>query len=247
MSLANLHTFDLLIRGGKFDAIVLLGVALSWWAIRAHRPMALSLGFWLIAIKPLNAVLSALLFVYAIRKWPRSHILQVFSLPVLSVIISGFFIGFDWPWRYLTFNQGTPPNDYLSAAIWRGASQLGVPQWPIALLAAAALAGLVWLTLRVGLTEWSLAVALATNLTFTPYANDSHFVLLVPAFLYVVRRDWRLGLLAYLATWTPLLRLKWGYGAASIDILYPVLLLVAAWMIGLRSMPRVTRASPLPT
>ncbi|GIV80701.1 MAG: hypothetical protein KatS3mg051_0055 [Anaerolineae bacterium] len=70
-ALLNLHTFDLLIRG-QVDGFSLLGIAVGWWAIQQHRPWALSLAFWLMAIKPINVALCAALYLIVIRSWPRS-------------------------------------------------------------------------------------------------------------------------------------------------------------------------------
>jgi hypothetical protein len=116
--------------------------------------------------------------------------------------------------------------------------------WLPAVLTLLAVAGFLGLAWRVGLSQWTLSVALATNLAFTPYANDNHFVVLIPAFIFVARHDWRLAVLAYLTTWTPLLRLIWGYGASSIDIVYPFVLLVASWLVGLRG--HTTKRSEIP-
>lgn len=247
LSLGNLHTFDLLIRGGKLDALILLGIALGWWAVHFRHPLLLSLGFLLIAVKPPNGLLAALLFLYAVRDWSISDQLKALSLPVLAFVISSLLIGFDWPMRYVAFNVGAPPNAYLSADIWRAASLLGLPTWPLGILTAVgviAWAGLVW---RVGLDEWSLSIALATNLVFTPYANDSHFVLLIPAFLFVARQSWKLALLAYLTTFAPLVRLAYGSTAAPVDILYPVVLLAAAWYFSLRTTPRPVHQAATPS
>lgn len=243
LAVGNLHTFDVLIRG-QLDVLVLLGVALGWWAIHKHIPLLLSLSLLLMAVKPPNVILVTFLFLLAIRKWSLSDQAKAFSLPVLFLLASGFVIGFDWPLRYVNsytgyYNQYT----HLTITLWRGATQLGFPLWPLALLGIVALLGFLVLLARVGLNEWTLGIALATNLTFTLYAIGNHYVLLIPAFILVAREDWRLALLAYVTTWTPFLRLVYGYAASPIDVVYPVVLLAASWLFAARSMQQPVTGS----
>lgn len=49
-------------------------------------------------------------------------------------------------------------------------------------------------------------LALVINLTFTPYANDSHFILLLPAWVWLIGYD-RRWLAAWGLSWLVLLRL----------------------------------------
>jgi len=51
LSLLNLHSFDLYIRG-QLDAFVLFGIALGFWAIENRKPTWLSLGFCFMVMKP---------------------------------------------------------------------------------------------------------------------------------------------------------------------------------------------------
>lgn len=233
LSLANLHAFDLLLRG-QIDAFVLMGIGLGWAAIRNKRPLLLSVAFWLISIKPQNALLVIALFLWGIRKWPISDCMKVLSLPLLSFLVSGLIIGFDWPVRYWTSLQTHPPYLYLQTTIWRGASQLGIAVWPLVLAGAVAVAGLIDLARKKGMNEQTLGIALATNIAFTPYALGSHYILLVPALLFLARWSWKAVLLAYLTTWTPLLRLIWGFDITWVDTVYPVTLLLACWLAVLR-------------
>ncbi len=226
LALANLHTFDLLLRG-QIDAFILPGLVLGYMGIRQKRPLLLSFAFWLLAIKPVNVVLPALLFLYAIRQWPRRDQLLALSLPLLSVPLAGVFIGFDWPLRYVQAFAGRPPNDYLSISLWHMAEFLHLPAWPFVILAAAALAIFARTVRRQGFTERTLYTAIALNLIFTVYANGNHYILLIPVFLYVARHSRRWALLAYAMTWTPLLRAVGGFDLAWVDLLYPIVLLAA--------------------
>lgn len=233
LPLANPHTFDLLIRG-QIDALVLLGVALGWFAIRNKRPLMVSMALWLMSTKPQNVLLIIALFLWAIRRWPTQDWIKVLSLPVLSFVASSLVIGFDWPVRYWSSLRVHPPYTYVRTTIWRGASQSGIPRWPLILCSLAAIAVLGVLARREGLSRRTLSIALATNLLFTPYALGYHYVLLIPAVFHLAVDDWRAALLAYLATWTPLLRLRWGFDIAWVDATYPMILLAAHWFPFLR-------------
>lgn len=228
-ALLNLHTFDLLIRG-QVDGFSLLGIALGWWAIRQHRPWALSFAFWLMAIKPINVALCAALYLITIRSWPRNDRIKALTLPVLSLLASFILLGVDWPVRYVeNYQVFSPPKAYLTLTVWRIARSIHFPFWPLILLAAVCVALALWLAWRAGLHRWTLSIALATNLVFAQYATGNHYVNLVPAMLFVATRSRRLATLAYLTTFTPLLRIWFGVRVAPIDLLYPITLLIASW------------------
>jgi len=228
-ALLNLHTFDLLIRG-QIDGFSLLGVALGWWSIQQRRPWGLSLAFWLMAIKPINVALVAIVYLIAIRHWSRGEQVRALALPAVSLLVSFIFLGADWPLRYIdNYRVFSPPKAYLTLTVWRVARSVGFPFWPLILLAAGCIALALWLAWRVGLHRWTLSIALATNLVFAQYATGNHYVNLIPAVLFIATRSRRLGGLAYLLTFTPLLRLAFGVSIAPIDLLYPVALLATAW------------------
>ncbi len=232
LALANLHTVDTLLRG-QIDVLPLIGVVVGWWAVQSKRPLLLSLALALIAIKPLNVALPALILLVAVREWSFMEKLKVVSLPVILFGLSELIFGLDWPLRYLAYGKFVPANDYLSTSIWRGATQIGFPVWPIAICAVIAVATLLFIAWRTGLSQWMLAIALVTNALFSTYIHGNHYILLIPALVVVARRDWRLALLAYAATFTPLLRLSLGFEAARIDVVYPLLLFLILWGIKL--------------
>ncbi|MFQ3647888.1 MAG: hypothetical protein SNJ80_13240, partial [Anaerolinea sp.] len=84
---------------------------------------------------------------------------------------------------------------------------------------------------REGLTERVGAVVMAAALSFTIYAHADYYILLIPAFLYVWKRDWRAALLIYALTFTPLLRIFFGREISWVSIVYPLALLLAVWLL----------------
>lgn len=228
LPLATPHTFDLLIRG-QIDAFVLLGVAVGWFAIANRQPLTLSMALWLMSIKPQNVLLVIVLFLWAIRYWSLKDWIMISSLPLVSFLAANRILGFDWPLRYWSNLRGHPPLSYAVTTVWRGASKSGMPGWPLIVCSLAAMTGLTALAREEGLTTRTLSIALATNLLFTPYALGYHYVLLIPAMLYLTIKDWKVALLPYLVTWSPFLRLRWGFDIAWVDAAYPAILLVAHW------------------
>lgn len=228
LSIANLFTVDLLLRG-QIDALLLAGVMLGWLAVREERPWQLSAAFAILLVKPPNVLLVMLLFSIAARRWSRRQWAIIVSVPLLLAVGSGVFVGFDWPLAYLRNAQQRPIIDYLSITLWRALDLLGLAAVPFVVLAGAAVAAFVRRAWRVGMTQQTVCIALATNLVFTTYANGNHYVLLIPVFLYVAQRNWRWGIAAYAASWSPLLRLPLGYEAAVVDLVYTLILWAGAW------------------
>jgi len=231
LAVVNLHTFDLVIRG-NLDAFLLAGVGLSWIGFQRKNPWLLSLGFWLMSIKPVNVALTGLLFLFSIRRWPFRDWLKAASLLLVSLVVSLLVNGPDWPLRYVNTYKADPPYTYLIVTVWRAAGALHLPTALIVALCGIALAGWGFAVWKVGLTQFTLGLALATNLIVSPYALGYHYILLIPAFLYVARRRPGLALLAYAATWTPLLRLRLGFSITWIDLAYPLIVLASLWLIG---------------
>jgi len=231
LALANLHTVDLLLRG-NVDALMLAGVGLCWMGFERRNPWLLAPGLWLMSIKPVNVALAGLLFLFAMRSWPWRDWLKALSLLLVSFAASLVLNGPDWPVRYFVSLRQSPPYTFLLATVWRGAEALHVPAALVAVLCGLAVAGWGYAVWRLGLTQLTLHLALATNLVVSPYSLGYHYILLIPAFLYVARRSWPLALLAYAATWTPLIRLRYGFDVTWIDVIYPLLLLAALWWVG---------------
>ena len=229
LSLINLHSFDLYIRG-QLDAFVLFGIALGYWAIQNRKPIWLSLGFCLMVMKPpLNVILVFVLFLIAIRCWSKKEILITFLAPVVMVIVSSLAVGIDWPTKY--FRDMTPTIDYLSISIWKIADMIGLARWVVGIVACFAVYRFLKEASKRILSLYTLSLALTTTFCFTVYANGDHYVLLIPAFLYVLGKSFKHGMMAFLVTLTPLLRLFWGPSFSSIDLVYPIFLLSSAYYL----------------
>ena len=177
-------------------------------------------------VKPLNIILPLLILCYGVTKWNRMDQFKSI-LPLLFTGITSFFIfGFDYPLRFLEYGFSTQPYDYIEITIWKFADQAGIPYIPFIIMAVASVMMLGIYVYQSGVSLVTLNLAILTNFVFTIYANGNNYVMLIPSFILVGYYYKRLALIAYMLTWTPLLRLVYGYSISWIDILYAVLLLL---------------------
>jgi hypothetical protein len=230
LCLLNLFTVDMLLRG-QLDSFILLAVISGWWAIRHQRPYLLGVALIVMAVKPVNLLLTFALFVLAIRNWPLRSWLKTAVIPVVVVVLTTLVVGLEWPIQFLRTYRDNPLIVNLNSSIWRALDILNLPVFPFIIIAIAAVAAFFRLAWHEGLTPRTLSLALATNLLFTNYANGNHYVMLIPAFLYVAQRDWRYALLAFATTLTPLLRYWYGDQAAVFDLGYVSLLWLGVWFL----------------
>ncbi len=239
LAMANLHTFDLLIRG-NIDGFLLLGLGLGWIGVERRRPLLLGLGLWLLSIKPLNVILIVIVMLWATKDWSRREKLVLVSPLGLTLLFSFPVFGFNWPVRYVQFTTDHRPLVYLQTSLWRAVIFFGLEKqlafW-IALLFVAAFA-ITMIFTNIEQKNRPLSLGIATNLTISPYAIGSHYVLLAPVFVLLSAQcKWLLGL--WFLTLTPLLRLVGGFEVAWIDMVYPSSMMVGMFLLMWRKAMRV--------
>lgn len=237
LAVINLHTFSLVLLG-QFDALTLLGVTLGWLGVQQRKPQLFSIGLWLMTMKPVNAIVPALLLLWAAhdasraklaspRGWHWREWVSGLSWPLVAFGASFLIAGVDWPLRYLAHMRADPPSPNPISTVWNAAEALRVP-WPVvALLCVALLAALVVQVRRRGVSAETFGLGLATALTVTPYALSAHYVLLVPALTQLRSRVWLS--VVYAAAWLPLLRGVFGVAVIWVEVLYPIVTLIAMW------------------
>lgn len=196
------------IMHGQMDGIILLGVALGYVAVQKRHAGLLSVALFLLAIKPVSVILVALWLIGASRQWKAA------LLSIGAVLVCALFLGWDWIFRYITYSMNHPV-DSARVELWRTFSP-----WLLVPLAILAIAALAFIIRRRGFSDWTFGLAIATNLVFAPYVLWAHFVLLVPALLFLARRNVKLALVLYLASWL----------IPSFPMAYPIAALVILWL-----------------
>lgn len=231
LAIGNLHTFDLVIRG-NIDAALVTGLGVSYLGVRSRKPLLVGIGLWLLSVKPINVLLPMAVIMWLTRRWSRRDILAYFAPLAVTFLISLPLFGPDWPFRYLQYVNTNPPWTYLQTSLWRGLEYVGLERgWaiiPVLIMLLGFIVTLKRAPSKEG--EWPLALSISTNLTITPYALGSHYILLAPVFTILAgRHKWFLAL--WLLTLTPLSRLVGGFELSWIDILYPVAMMISCLWI----------------
>lgn len=238
--------FMLLIRG-NLDGVALLGLGLSWWAVGKRRPWALAAGLWLASLKPINLLPLIPYLIWLAWRWRLQEKLAALSLMLVSVVAAFVLFGLDWPLRYVGFSLAAPPADYLAVNLWKLSDRLGLEASARLLLGLLVLGGTAIGCARVKRSPVGLALAMAGWFVLTPYAQEIHYVLLTPALLAVARRNRPAAVLAYLASYTPLLRIPFGYEVNQLDLIYPATLWLAlvgiAWASARQPVRQIVRGT----
>ena len=156
----------------------MLGLVLAWISVRDRRPWMLSAAFWLMSIKPTNVILPALFIMWAARRWPWRDWLRVISLPAISLVLSSFIIGFDWPLRWVDHLQRDPLPINMRSSIWRGAVLNNIPVWVLLLGVVPVVGWGIWRVAKYGVNAMSFAFALSLWMVVSPHTLGYHYVTL---------------------------------------------------------------------
>jgi hypothetical protein len=229
LALVNIHTFGL-VASGNIDGFLVLGLGLGWIAAKKEKPWLLGLGLWLLSMKPINVLFVIFVLFKMVWDWPvRDKIIAVLPL-VVTVAVSFPIFGLSWPLRYVQAMAEHPPNIKPQTSLWRLFSHFGVER-DLALglffvVSVIFLFAIIQIK-NFNINKKTLIMALSANLVFSPYTLGNHYVLLAPAFAVLAQaRTWMLGL--WFLTFTPLIRLVWGFKVSWVDIVYPLAIMVGS-------------------
>lgn len=229
-AMANVHTFDFLLRS-QIDSFILLCAIISWWALLERKPIMFGIAFAFMITKPLNVVLLSLMFAYMVLNWSwRERLLVV--LPSVLLALSAFpLFGWDWPYRYFTYGLEVDPPLGLEITLWKAANVLGIPSIWVFVPVSVAIGAWLLALFRYGASPWLFNISITTGLFITVFANGNHYIMLIPAMLFVTRYHLWVAAVAYLLTWTPLSRVFLGKDSSPMDIAYPAFLMLVLWYL----------------
>ena len=230
LALINPHTLDLFVRS-QVEGLIVVAAVGGWLAVQQHRPIILGIAIAVIIVKPLNILLVLLTLLFAIKAWSWQEKLMVMTPTAFLGFASMPIFGIDYPLRYVRFGSEQRPTDTITITLWKAAEQIGIPSLIFIAIAAFLLMLFLYFMWKHTHSVYSFALAITTMLVITTYANSNHYIMLIPVILLVAAFDLRLAVIAYIFTWTPLLRIWYGDDASWIDILYPSMLLGSLWYI----------------
>lgn len=190
---------------GQLEFISLAGVTLGYSAVQQRRPVRLSCALLLMAAKPQETWLIMLLLLIASRRqWSARDWLTI-VLPVGGIaLLTSLWLGFDWLGRMIN-GAVTYANDWENVSLWKLGRSLPAPAG-VVIWSSVALATLISLR-RARLNRRGLALAAVGGNLLSPYSTLPHLlVTMCFGWGYLFDRSIPWGVLAYLASLTPLLR-----------------------------------------
>lgn len=220
LSLTTLYTGMLMLQS-QWDALVLGALTFGWLGVQQKKPWWVGLALVGMTTKYTYMIITLILLLYAIRRWPLKDLGRVALLPMLTLPLSFWIAGWDWPIRYsrllrvtldyfdkievnTLFSTATYPTSY-----WRLAPPLG----PILIITLALIA--IYLIFRLIVSETSLRLlnlTLALNLVAAPYFSFHHLIYLAPAQAQLLKRHRWWGMVLFGAAILDLLLLLSGVG-----------------------------------
>jgi hypothetical protein len=241
LSLATPHTLDLILRG-NFEGFLAFGLALAWWGYKTDRPLVAGVGIVFFTMKPINMVLPGVFFLVAGLRWGWRRFAWLVLPMLVTLALSVVMSGWDWPLRYFATSFSSDevystlsiqnPALYLQAALWRFFEEaLGVsPNWGLVVSGVGYLLTIGYILWERETTAHKLAVTVTASLFFAVYVHGNHYVLAAPALALVLLKSPRYVWI-YALTFTPFLRLWWGWHHVWVDSLYILaLLVVLVWL-----------------
>lgn len=227
LALANIHTFGLVVSG-NIDGFLALGLGLGWIGAKKRKPWLLGWGLWLLSMKPINVLFVIFVLFKMVWDWSVKDKIIAVSPLVVTVTASFPIFGLRWPLRYVQAMAEHPPNIKPQTSLWRLFSHFGVERGiALGLFFVVSTLFLITIIRKKQIDKLTLIMAISTNLVFSPYTLGNHYVLLAPAFAVLAQtRTWMLGL--WLLTFTPLVRLVWGFKVSWVDIVYPLAIMICS-------------------
>jgi hypothetical protein len=225
LALANIHTFGLL-ASGNLDGLLVIGILASWMGAKDNKPILFGTGLWLLSIKPINILFAIPVLVKKIWGWSMKDKLLSLGPLIVTILISFPVFGLNWINRYFEAMSSVPPNIKPQTSLWRLLSFLGI-QTDLALwiFCFAGIIFLIFLLRSKQVEENMLHLGLSSNLVFSPYALGNHYVLLAPAFAMLAQKyPWMISF--WLLSFSPLIRLVWGFEVAWVDLVYPLCIML---------------------
>ncbi|GEM_PF-3223570 len=209
---------------GQLEVFALVGTMVAYRAALRRNPWLMALGLVLLTIKPQETFLIILLLLSgSIRRWSKSDWIKMGGLFIAVALMTSSLFGFGWLARML--NGPVYASGWQNFSVW----QLGesVPRIIVIGLWLLIAIGTAWALRRAGLSRLGLAIAAVGSNLLSPYLTAPH-LLMTMCFSWglLFDRSLKWGVVAYLASLTPLSRLATGNQALNrLDVIFPLMVL----------------------
>jgi hypothetical protein len=228
---------------GQIEGISILGALLGYRAVTRRSAGQLTLALLLMLVKPQETwLIICLLLIGSARQWSMREWVKIVAGVIGVAAINSLVFGFGWITRILS--SPTYAGGWQNFSLW----QLGAEA--LRMLVAG-----VWLLLLTAVV-WSLSVAGISRLDFaraavgsnllSPYLTGPHLLMTVVfgwGLLFNVSPRW--GIVAYVTSLTPLLRVATGNQDLNrLDLIFPFVVFIGLLVQTTLLKPRQSVAAP---
>jgi hypothetical protein len=208
---------------GQLEVFSLLGALIGYRAAMRRQPWWLAIALLLLLIKPQETwVIILFLLVGSIHRWTSVEWVKIVVPVILVMVMTSLWLGLGWISRLLG-----APSEYASQwqnfSVWQWGDTL--PRGLVMSIWGVIATGTVWALRRAKLTRSGLAMAAVSSNLLSPYLTAPH-LLLTMCFSWglLLERSWKWGVVAYLTSLTPLLRIATGNQLLNqLDVIFPLL------------------------
>jgi hypothetical protein len=217
---------------GQVEAFALAGAVVAYRAVQQRRAWWLAIGLLLMLIKPQETwIIIGWVLISSARRWSKIDWLKI-GLPVVIVVgLTSLWLGTGW----ITRMVGAPAEyaqQWQNFALFQPAADLS---HGVNLILWLSVAGITfWGLRRVGLDRFGLGLAAVSSNLLSPYlTNPQLLVTLCLGWGVLFDRSRRWGVVAYLASLTPLLRFTSADQAWNqLDLIFPVVVWIGLiWLL----------------
>ncbi len=230
----------------QIEGFILLGVYLSYLAFnrsfanqpyppKVYKIAILSVSLFLIAVKPTYLLLLGLAIAGRIWRWPWKEKLIVVAPVVIATIGLLLFLEKETIHNYLTIYQDEKFFfiGQTSLSLYDGLPESAISLGFIYLLTSMIIGYVVYQFIykQSPLDAGHMGLLICLNMLIMPYVIYHHFIVVIPAFIYVAKYHLKVAAFCYILANTLILRAIFGIDLIVLDLAYIVVLVMAIVLI----------------
>lgn len=230
---------------GQVEVFALVGAMIAYRAVFRRSAWLMAAGLLLLTIKPQETFLIVLLLLAgSIRQWSIRDWIKIAGMFIVVALMTSLLLGFGWLDRILS--GPAYASGWQNFSVWQ--LSRSVPRVSVIGLWLLIAIGTVWALRRAGLSRLGLAIAAVGSNLLSPYLTGPHLLItLCFGWGLLFDRSVKWGVVTYLASLTPLLRIVTGDQTLNqLDVIFPLLVLAGLLVQVLTESP-AREKSPLLT